>query len=102
MPVPGYTPFYNNSSPYKFTRIVRDFMAYYVHRPVRPQPDDRLFIVTDQRYVNRPDLLATDFYGDPDLWWVIPVRNGLQDPVFDIRLNSTLAIPSESFVRSIT
>lgn len=101
MPVPGYRPQYASTSPWKFSQIVGNYLTYYVHRPVNPQSTDRTFTVRDERYVHRPDLLAHDIYGDADLWWVIPVRNRFEDPVFDMKMGTTIFIPDERYVRSI-
>lgn len=96
-----FEPNYSPESPYFPTPIVGRFMAYYIHRPVPPHRLDSTIKITDGRYVHRPDLLATDLYNDPDLFWVIPVRNGLQDPVFDLELGKTLIAPDPVFVRSL-
>jgi len=96
-----YTPFYTPESPYHFSKIIGKFLTYYVHRPVPPHDLDRVTQLNNERYVTRPDTLAMDIYGDEDLWWIIPVRNGLQDPVFDLTYGKTLVIPDPSFVKSI-
>ena len=101
MTVPGYTPRYDAQSPYKLTPLAARYLTYYVHRAIRPNPTDKVFQITDQRYVNRPDLLAFDIYGDADLFWVIPVRNGMEDPIFDLKLNTIVYIPDTSVIRAI-
>lgn len=99
MPVRGYTPSYKNESPYRFTPIMGNYMAYYIHRQINPQKDDILVEMTDQRYVNRPDLLAADLYSDADLWWVFGVRNGWEDPIHDMKLGVQFFVPSQSYLR---
>lgn len=101
MPVRGYTPSYSNNSPYRFTPIAGAFMAYYIHRQIDPQSDDTLVNMTDQRYVNRPDLLASDLYGNADLWWVFGVRNGWEDPIHDLKLSIQFFVPSPSYIKEI-
>lgn len=101
MPVSGYQPFYVPESPYKLTKIVRNFMAYYVHRRIDPHPLDLQYSIDDYRYVHRPDLLANDFYNDSDLWWVFGVRNGFQDPVFDLTFGKVLYVPDLSYLRRV-
>jgi hypothetical protein len=76
-------------------------MAYYVHRRIEPNNLDTVITLNDERYVNRPDILANDLYGDPDLFWVIALRNGLQDPIFDFKKGELYVIPHPSFVRTI-
>lgn len=97
----AFTPRYEPESPYAFTTIIGRFMTYYVHRTVPPHPLDTVVRIVDQKYVNRPDLLAFDLYGDPDLFWVLAVRNGLQDPVFDFKLGELYVIPHPSHVRDV-
>jgi len=93
---PRYTP----DSPYGFTPIIGRFMVYYVHRAVPVHQLDQT-ITLDHRYENRPDLLANDLYGDPDMFWIIAVRNGLQDPVFDFKAGERYTIPHPSFARTL-
>lgn len=101
MTVAGFTPRYDSESPYKLSQLTDKYLLYYVHRSVRPNQSDRLFKITNERYVNRPDLLASDLYGDPDLFWIVPVRNGLQDPIFDLKIGTVLYIPDPTLVRSL-
>ena len=97
----AYSPNYAPESPYAFTQIIGRFLAYYVHRQVPPHHLDVIIVLENERYTHRPDLLATDLYGDPDLFWVFAIRNGLQDPVFDLEFGVPLVIPHPSFVRTL-
>lgn len=101
MPVRNFTPEYKTESPYSATTVAATVMGYYVHRPIQPRDDDIHVIMDTPRYVERPDLLAHDFYGDANLWWVFGVRNGLEDPVHDIKLGVSLALPSLDHIRKI-
>ncbi len=76
-------------------------MTYYIHRTVQPHHLDKISELNNYRYVHHPDNLAFDLYGSADLFWVIPVRNGLQDPVFDLEYGTLLIIPDPSYVRSL-
>ncbi len=97
----AFQPSYPPESPYNLTRVVGKYLTYYVHRPVRPDPRDRVTILDNERYVYRPDLLAFDLYGNEGLWWVIPVRNGFQDPIFDLTFGRDLIIPDATQVRRL-
>jgi hypothetical protein len=46
----------------------------------------------------RPDLLASDLYGYPELWWVFIQRNMdvIQDPIFDFVPGTQIFIPKGS------
>ena len=41
----------------------------------------------------RPDLIANDAYGDPDLWWVINVANNVFDELVDLAAGTQIVIP---------
>jgi len=101
MPVRGFNPSYGDVSPYRLTPITGAFMAYYVHRSIDPQDDDLLATMDSHVYVGRPDLLAFDTYGDPDLWWVFGVRNGWQDPIHDLKLGIQVYIPQPRYIWSV-
>lgn len=96
-----YTPNYQPESTYALTPLVGRFMTYYVHRSIPPHPMDRLAIIDYERYVHRPDNLSLDIYGTEDLFWIIPVRNGLQDIIFDLKMGTEIIIPDPAHVRSI-
>lgn len=97
----AYRPSYPQESPYHFTRLTGKFLTYYVHRSIPVHPNDRTTTLNNERYVNRPDLLSLDLYGSSEIWWVIPVRNGLQDPVFDLQMGVELFIPDANYVWSL-
>ena len=101
MSVSNFKPTYKSDSPYAQTPISGPFMAYYVHRSIDPHPTDIAAVIDDERYVARPDLLSNDMYGNPDLWWVIGVRNGFEDPVFDLKIGTYLYLPSLEHLREI-
>lgn len=46
------------------------------------------------RYLYRPDLIASDIYGDPTLFWVVAIRNGITFPMRDIRAGQVLYVPA--------
>jgi len=84
-------------SPYSNTQVVGRFMMHYVHQKIAPHPgDDVKRVVRD--WVRRPDLMALDLYGDPDLWFVFGSRNALEDPVYDLVLDRELIVPPLSHV----
>jgi hypothetical protein len=64
-----------------------------------PQDQD-VFVEVDQRYVGRLDLVAWDYYRDPDLWWVIALANNIDLIPTDVRLGMSLRIPVKTYVDS--
>lgn len=65
--------------------------------PVIPeQADDHLYTVKGN---DRLDLLASKFYGNSILKWVIMVANGLEEEPSDISEGDRIRIPSPRFVK---
>ena len=65
---------------------------------IEAQDDDLLRTVQS---VDRIDRLATEYYGDPRLWWVIAVRNGWDQPMVCLRPGEEITIPSPRYVREV-
>lgn len=85
---------YSASSPYFKTSTFGNFLDVMVNRPITKLPDDALYQI-DTVYEYRPDLLASDLYGDSSLWWVFAQRNPnvLVDPLKDFRAGARIYIP---------
>lgn len=87
-------------SPYDRTEISSGFLGYYVHQTIPVNADDG-YIEIIQKWVNRPDLLSLDIYGTHEYWWIIPQRNGLEDPIFDLTLGRTVIVPPADLVKRL-
>jgi len=63
---------------------------------------DVLYEIKSQ-YNYRPDLLSSDLYDDPNLWWVFKSRNPsvLEDPIFDFVAGVKIYIPTIDTIRSV-
>lgn len=88
---------YSKRSPYALTPTYGSFSGYYVHRSVPPHATDSYDTVR-HGWVSRPDLLALDIYGDSEFWWVVPLRNGLEDPIYGLTYDLVVAVPSKDRV----
>ena len=90
---------YNKKSPYYKTNTFGNgrFLDLLVYRPVSKLPDDVTFTI-NSIYQYRPDLLASDLYGDSALWWVFKSRNPnvIDDPIFDFRAGVTIFLPQQN------
>lgn len=75
------------------TREGKDFLILRQPLNLEPSSDDMVTRVTKE-ILQRPDLLASQAYGDPSLWWVIYEFNNIRDPLFDLQLGQELQIPS--------
>jgi len=60
------------------------------------QPDDTVYTVQGP---DRIDSIATKFYGDPVLWWVIAVANDLEFLPTDLNIGDTLRIPAPRYIQ---
>lgn len=85
---------YSASSPYFRTGSFGIFLDVMTNRPIARLPDDLLYEI-DSVYEYRPDLLASDLYGDSSLWWVFAQRNPnvLIDPLMDFVAGARIYIP---------
>lgn len=88
---------YSKTSPYYTTADNGSYLDIIDFRDIPSQPDDILFMVT-QQYTHRPDLLAYDLYNDVNLWWVFSVRNKdlLKDPIYDMVAGQQIYLPKMS------
>jgi len=93
---------YSNTSPWYTTPITNNYLDILSIRPVSAEPDDFLYTIEAQ-YTYRPDLLAYDLYGSPQLWWVFIQRNlnVLQDPIFDFVPGVSIYIPKGSSLKTV-
>ena len=66
--------------------------------PEIPEQDDDITHQVQGGLQERLDRLATRFYGDPNLWWVIAVRNGMEIVPTDFSEGDIIIIPSPRFV----
>jgi len=57
------------------------------------------FVVNEEKYIARPDLISLDAYGDPIFADVICKLNGISNP-FELNMGMTLIIPSPSDIFS--
>ena len=93
---------YSNTSPWKVTPFEQaNHLGLYQKRSIPAQDTDIIYEIKPQ-YTYRPDLLASDLFDDPDLWWVFKSRNPevLDDPVFDFVAGVNIYIPTIDVIRS--
>ena len=64
--------------------------------PKVPEQNDDIYIQLS--YIDRIDLLAANYYGDPNLWWVIAVANGMELLPTDFQPGRVIRIPSPRYV----
>ena len=91
------------TSPYKDTEFKIDGTLDLLSiRPVPAFSDDKLYTIEPQ-YNHRPDLLAFDYYGNKNLWWIFGQRNMdiIEDFIYDIATGTSIYLPSPSRVKDV-
>jgi hypothetical protein len=61
---------------------------------VVPDDTDELWVVPPAG-VPRLDLLANDFYGTPQLWWVLSSVNNMLDPLVSVPTGTAIRVPTK-------
>jgi nucleoid-associated protein YgaU len=79
---------------YSKTLTTNETKKQYLESTIYPQikatSDDIYVIATIS---DRLDVLATEYYGDKNLWWIIAVANNLNDATLHIEPGTQLRIP---------
>jgi hypothetical protein len=90
---------YTKASPYYITKINTFYLDVLNYRRIPLSADDPETIINDV-YEFRPDLMASDLYGDSGLWWVFAARNPevIEDPVNDFSSGKTIRVPKKATV----
>lgn len=66
---------------------------------VVPNDSDELWAVPSAG-VPRLDLLANEFYGTPQLWWVLASVNNILDPLVSVPLGTKIRVPTKERLAS--
>ena len=93
---------YKNTSLYGSTEITNNGLDILQYRQIPVVDTDVPYVIKSQ-YNYRPDLLASDLYDDPGLWWVFKSRNPneLEDPIFDFVSGVEIRIPNIDTIRQV-
>lgn len=93
---------YQSTSPYFSTPVNGEYLGVMTNRSIPKFADDIRFTITET-YNLRPDLLAYDLYGTPNLWWVFAQRNPntIADPLLDFVTGTSIYLPKESTLKSV-
>lgn len=93
--------FHKNTSMYKQTPVREFYLDKWV--PVDIDMSDSTEYIIDSKYHQRPDLLAFEQFGTPNLWWVFAVvnRNYLNDPIEDFQAGLEIQVPSQSSISKL-
>lgn len=58
-----------------------------------PETSQDVFLIVTGEHIKRPDSIAEQTYGSPELWWVIMDINNIREPLFDLEVGQELRIP---------
>jgi len=58
-----------------------------------PVSAEDLRVVVDRTYLGRLDLIAYDYYGDSELWWVIALANEIEELPSGMHIGMNLRVP---------
>jgi hypothetical protein len=91
---------YGLESPYALTPQSNWAIGNYVHRSIPAQGDDAEYTIPSE-YNHRPDILADELYGNPELYWVFMVRNMnvIRDPLWGFEEGLTIYLPSKKSLK---
>lgn len=90
----------------QFSSLIKERKTKYIYLDtpdlptMTPQEDDTQYVI-EQQYDRRPDKIANFLYGDPDLWWVIAVRNNWEHPQFECVTGKKIILPSTRYVEEL-
>ena len=88
---------YSKYSPYYGTPYQGTFLDVANLPKIRKNSTDKIYVINSV-YNLRPDMLASDLYGNPALWWVFAMRNPnvLKDPLFDFIIGKSIYLPEKA------
>lgn len=55
--------------------------------------NDTTFLIEQQLHINRPDSISHKVYGNSKYWWIIALRNNINDPFYEFYKGKELKIP---------
>jgi len=88
---------YGITSPYLKTGVDNNgVLQVLTPRPISASPGDQILTI-NSTYEYRPDLLASDLYDNPKLWWVFAQRNPnvIHDPIWDMKRGTSIFLPEQ-------
>ena len=67
------------------------YLSSIIYPKIKPSDDD-LYIISESS--DRLDILASKYYNDKTLWWIIATANNLNDASLSITPGTQIRIPS--------
>jgi hypothetical protein len=85
------------SNRYQYTNTLttrgtkKRYLSSIIYPKIKPSDDD-LYIISESS--DRLDILASKYYNDKTLWWIIATANNLNDASLSITPGTQMRIPS--------
>jgi len=73
----------------KYTK--KKYLGSLIYPKIKPNDND-MYVISQQS--DRLDILASKYYGDQSLWWIIAIANNLNDASLSIEPGTQMRIPS--------
>ncbi len=81
---------YSNTNLKTNTNTKKRYLESTIYPKIKPSNTDT-YIISEQG--DRLDILAKNYYGDSEMWWIIAIANNINDAVFYITPGTQLRIP---------
>ena len=80
---------YSTTLTNKYTK--QKYLGSVIYPKIKPNDND-MYIISQES--DRLDILASKYYNDQNLWWIIAVANNLNDASLSIEPGTQMRIPS--------
>ena len=80
---------YSTTLSNKYTK--KKYLGSVIYPKIKPNDND-MYVISQQS--DRLDILASKYYNDQSLWWIIAVANNLNDASLSIEPGTQMRIPS--------
>ena len=80
---------YSTTLSNKYTK--KKYLGSVIYPKIKPNDND-MYVISQQS--DRLDILASKYYNDQSLWWIIAVANNLNDASLSIEPGIQMRIPS--------
>jgi hypothetical protein len=77
------------------TEVANNRIEWWDRAIFRQDPTDQPYVV-EKFYEGRIDLIASVFYNEPRLWWLLAQFNNILDPLTEVTAGRVLLIPAKS------
>lgn len=80
---------YSTTLTNKYTK--KKYLGSVIYPKIKPNDND-MYVISQQS--DRLDILASKYYNDQSLWWIIAIANNLNDASLSIEPGTQMRIPS--------